>query len=381
LVSAFLSELPGWLRPVLIAAATVAAALVLHRIATWIAARALRRRPNRAGEIALNRLSRPSRWLSVAIALAAINPALGLSPEAAAAWRQAAGLATPALLGWCVIALLGMGSDILLARNDITVANNLRARQLRTRIGILHRVAVFVVLLVTICMMLITIPSIRNVGVTLIASAGLVGLAVGAAAQPVLKNLIAGIQLAFTEPIRIDDVVIVAGEWGRIEEIRLTYVVVKTWDERRLVVPISKFLEETFQNWTRQSSELLGTVFFQLDPTADIARLRACFEAQTRANRRWDGRVVVVQVTEIHPTHIEVRGLLSAADAGTLFDLRCEVREAVMRWLSEEMPEALPRRRGEIALEEQRPAPPSPKDGPPPSPKDLPRSEAGRQPA
>jgi small-conductance mechanosensitive channel len=138
--------------------------------------------------------------------------------------------------------------------------------------------------------MLMSIPSVRNVGVTLIASAGLAALAVGAAAQPALKNLIAGMQMAFTEPIRIDDVVIMDGEWGRIEEIRLTYVVVKIWDERRLIVPVSKFLEESFQNWTRQTSAILGSVFWYLDPATDIPRLRTKLVELVKANPRWDGR-------------------------------------------------------------------------------------------
>lgn len=154
--------------------------------------------------------------------------------------------------------------------------------------------------------------------------------------------------MAFTEPIRIDDVVIIDGEWGRIEEIRLTYVVVAIWDERRLVVPVSKFLEESFQNWTRNSSQLHGTAFFWLDPTADIPRLRARLEELVRANERWDGRGFVLQVTDTRPDAIEVRALVTARDAANAFDLRCDIREGMLAFIRDEMPEALPRGRMEL---------------------------------
>ena len=183
-------------------------------------------------------------------------------------------------------------------RADIDVDDNLQARRRRTRLAIFSRIGTFVIVFVTIGLMLLSIPGVRDIGVTLMASAGLAALAVGAAAQPALKSLIGGLQMALTEPIRIDDVVIIDGEWGRIEDIRTTYVVVRIWDERRLVVPVTKFLEETFQNWTRKGSELLGTVFLHLDPLAEVDRLRAEFERQVEANPLWDGRVKAVQVTE-----------------------------------------------------------------------------------
>jgi small-conductance mechanosensitive channel len=194
-------------------------------------------------------------------------------------------------------------------------------------------------------MMLLSIPGVRNVGVTLMASAGLAGLAVGAAAQPALNNLIAGVQMAFTEPIRIDDVVIIAGEWGRIEDIRLTYVVVRVWDDRRLIVPVSKFLDEPFQNWTRDSSQLLGSAFFYVDPTADVPRIRSALEAIVKAEPLWDRRFFNLQVTDIKSDVMELRVLVTAADAGRAFDLRCAVREKLIGHIAAEMPQALPRHR------------------------------------
>jgi small-conductance mechanosensitive channel len=212
---------------------------------------------------------------------------------------------------------------------------------------IFSRMATFVIIFVTIGLMLLSVPGVRDIGVTLMASAGLAALAVGAAAQPALKALIGGLQLALTEPIRIDDVVIINGEWGKIEDIHTTYVVVKIWDERRLVVPTSKFLEETFQNWTRESAELLGTVFLYLDPLTDIAPLRAEFERFIKQQELWDGRVQVVQVTDTKPDCIEVRMLVSALDAPTAFDLRCIVREHMMDWIRRNQPEAAVHRRVE----------------------------------
>ena len=201
------------------------------------------------------------------------------------------------------------------------------------------------ILFLTVAFMLLAIPSVRAVGVTLVASAGLAALAVGAAAQPALKNLIAGIQMAFTEPIRLDDVVIVEGEWGKIEDIRLTYVVVRIWDDRRLVVPVSYFLEKPFQNWTRETSHLLDTVFIYVDHGADIGSLREAWVSGVKANPLWDGRVALLQVTDHRPDAIELRGLLSARDAGTAWDLRCEMREAMMNHLREQLPGAIIRER------------------------------------
>jgi small-conductance mechanosensitive channel len=341
-----IADLPGWVTSIALIAAAVAAALLVHRFALAIARRAATHSKGQLDDILLRRLHRPARWLLVAIALSFVQPGLDLGTSGTRAWAQAAGLFVPGLLGWMAVALLGVLFDWVLLRADVSVADNLRARRRRTRASILHRITVFVVLAITFCLMLMSIPSVRSIGVTLIASAGLAALAVGAAAQPALKNLIAGIQMAFSEPIRLDDVVIIDGEWGRIEDIRLTYVVVKIWDERRLVVPVSKFLENSFQNWTRETSQLLGSVFWYLDPAADILRLRAKLEELVKANPRWDGRFCNLQVTDTRPEAIEVRGLMTAKDASTAFDLRCDIREGLLAYIRSEMPEALVRTRG-----------------------------------
>ena len=344
-----IDRVPGWVQSSLVAVAAIAAAFIVHRIIFFISVRAARRTKTQTDDIVVARLRRPSRWLTIAFALTAVQPALSLGEGALEIWRRTAGLVMPALLGWMVIALMAAANEIVQLRADISVEDNLRARRRRTRAAILHRIALCVVLLFTFCLMLISIPAVRSIGVTLVASAGLAALAVGAAAQPALKNLIAGLQMAFTEPIRIDDVVIMDGEWGRIEEIRLTYVVVRIWDDRRLIVPVSKFLEDSFQNWTRETSQLLGSVFWYLDPLADIPRLREKLGEIVRANPRWDKRFFNLQVTDTKPDgSVEVRALMTAKDASVAFDLRCDVREAMLQFIRDEMPWALVRRRQEI---------------------------------
>lgn len=326
-------------------AVAVAIALAVHVAGSALLRRLAARTPGSIDDIFVAEGHRPARWIAVAVALAGVRRFLRLDTELDALWTQLAGLIVPLLMGWLAIALVRAGGRAVEQTADISVADNLAARRRRTRSAILGRIAIFVIGFITVCLMLLSIPSIRNIGVTLMASAGIVGLAVGAAAQPALKNLIAGIQMAFTEPIRIDDVVIIEGEWGRIEEIRLTYVVVAIWDERRLVVPVSKFLESAFQNWTRSTSHLMGSVFLWLDPAADIARLRDKAEAVVKGNPRWDGRGFALQVTETKPDAIEVRILATARDAGTTFDLRADIREAMLAYIRDEMPEAFPRTR------------------------------------
>jgi len=320
----------------------IALALVFHRIIFRVLRRIAGASDTGADDILVRRLARPTRYALVALALVLAAREM---PFLEQVWQRVAGFVMPALIGWMALAVLNALIDAMALRADITVADNLQARRQRTRLAIFSRIGSFIIVFITVGLMLLSIPGVRDIGVTLVASAGLAGLAVGAAAQPALKSLIAGLQMAITEPIAIDDVVIVDGEWGRIEDIRTTYVVVKIWDERRLVVPTTKFLEDTFQNWTKTGSELLGTVMLYLDPAADVGPIRAEFERQIKAHRLWDGRVHVLQVTDNSPDAIEVRLLMSAADASSAFDLRCALREGMLDWIRRNQPEALVRRR------------------------------------
>jgi small-conductance mechanosensitive channel len=238
------------------------------------------------------------------------------------------------------------------------VADNLAARQAHTRVRVLRRLLVAAIVTVTACLILMSIPSIRQIGITLFASAGIVGLVAGMAARPALSNLIAGVQLALTEPIRLDDVVIVEGEWGWIEEIRSTYVVVRIWDLRRLVVPLSYFIEHPFQNWTRKTADILGTVFIYVDYTVPIDVVRKQLLRILQASDLWDEKVWGLQVTKSAEQTLELRALMSAPDSGKAWDLRCQVREELVKYLQREYPQSLPRVRAEIRQGDEKTAVP-----------------------
>lgn len=323
-------------------------AYIAHFVAFAIVRRISQRTATSGDDEMVRALYQPSRWLLILLVLMAGVEAARVEPVIEGWWRIASAMALAALAGWGAMRVLAAVRHIVEERNDITADNNLMARRRTTRVRILNRVAQTVILFLTIAFMLLAIPAVRTIGVTLVASAGLAALAVGAAAQPALKNLIAGIQMAFTEPIRLDDVVIVEGEWGRIEDIRLTYVVLRIWDDRRLVVPVSYFLENVFQNWTRQTSDLLGTIYFHVDHAADIGRIRESFLRIVEANANWDGRTAGLVVTGQTAEATELRGLVSAANSSLAWDLRCEVREAMIDFMRREMPEALVRSRAKL---------------------------------
>ena len=229
--------------------------------------------------------------------------------------------------------------------HPLDVADNLHARKVQTQARVVSGVAQGLVILVGVSLALMTFPGIRQLGTTLLASAGVIGLVAGIAAKPVFGNLIAGLQIALAQPIRLDDVVIVEGEWGRIEEINRTSVVVRIWDERRMVVPLQWFIEHPFQNWTRTTAQLLGTVALWLDYRTPMQDVREALQRICEGDQRWDGRVCVAQVTETAETTIQVRLLVSARNSGDLFDLRCAVREQMIDYLGRAHPESLPRMR------------------------------------
>ncbi len=251
-------------------------------------------------------------------------------------------------IAWTLTRLTDVAQDFLLRRYDISASDNLRARAVHTQFRIIRRIAIVIIGVLTFGVLLMSFENLRQIGTGLLASAGLVGLVMGLAAQRTLSNLLAGIQIAITQPIRLDDVVIVEGEWGRIEEITLTFVVVKIWDRRRLVLPIAYFLEKPFQNWTRVSADILGTVYLSLDHAVPVEEIRAELKRIVQGSEDWDGEVCGVQVTDTSPQGIEVRALVSAADASKAWDLRCHVREKLIEFVREKYPHALPRFRAEI---------------------------------
>lgn len=227
--------------------------------------------------------------------------------------------------------------------NPVDVADNLRARRLITQARVLTRSAHAIVVILGLAFVLLTLPGARQIGASLLASAGVAGLVAGIAARPVLGNFIAGLQIAFSQPIRIDDVLIVNGEWGKVEEIKGTYVVVRVWDERRLIVPLQWFIENPFENWTHSSSTLLGTVFLWLDFSIPLEPLRAELTRICEGATQWDGRVCTVQATDSNERAVRVRFLISAADSGLAFELRCIVRERMLAFITAHYPHGLPR--------------------------------------
>ena len=238
--------------------------------------------------------------------------------------------------------------DLILSRYDIAARDNLQARRIYTQVKMVERVLVLVILLLTVSAMLITFGKVRQIGISLLASAGVIGIVLGFAAQKTLGNLLAGIQIAIAQPIRLEDAVVVENEWGWIEEITLTYVIIRVWDLRRLVVPISYFIEKPFQNWTRTSARLLGSVFIYADYTVPFQALREELTRILGDSPWWDQDVNVLQVTNASEHTVEIRVLVSAADSPSAWNLRCEVREKLIAYLQTHFPGALPRTRVEM---------------------------------
>ncbi|GGH14939.1 hypothetical protein GCM10007422_36640 [Pedobacter zeae] len=239
--------------------------------------------------------------------------------------------------------------DYFYFKYDLNKENNLKERKIRTQLQFVRKFIVSLIVLVTIAIILLSFESMRKIGAGLLTGVGIGGIIIGFAAQKSLGNLLAGFQIAFTQPIRIDDVLIVEGEWGKVEEITLTYVVVNIWDQRRLILPITYFIEKPFQNWTRVSADLLGTVFLYLDYTIPVEPMRQELTRLLNANPLWDKRVNVVQVTDsTKDGTIEVRFLMSASNSSKAFDLRCYVREAMIAFIQNNYPDSLPKRRLEL---------------------------------
>ncbi len=327
---------------------TILVAYIVHRLVYTAAEKMAGRSRGITDNALVTHSRRPARAILMVLALLIIIPNLGLPAETLDSIKNMLTLALTAAVGWLAMGATGVITEVITARYDITAADNLQAREMHTRARVIRRVLVAVILVITASIMLMSIPSIRQIGVTLFASAGVAGLVIGMAARPALSNLIAGLQLAMTQPIRIDDVVIVENEWGWIEEIRATFVVVRIWDLRRLVVPLSYFLENPFQNWTRQTSDILGTVFLYADYTVPVGAVREELHRVLQTSELWDKKVWGLQVTDAKENTVELRALMSAATSGHAWDLRCYVREAMLDFLQREHRESLPRVRAEL---------------------------------
>lgn len=276
------------------------------------------------------------------------TPALKVTEGTKQVIQEAVSLALIGTIGFILVQFVNAFAQLLLSRYRLDVEDNRLARGVYTQVTVLKKIAIGVIAVFAIASMLMVFQPVRQLGTAMIASAGVAGIIVGFAAQKSLGTLLAGFQIAMTQPIRIDDVVIVEGEWGRIEEITLTYVVVRIWDLRRLVVPITYFIEKPFQNWTRVSSDILGTVFLYVDYTVPVPAVRQELTRLLEASALWDRKVNVLQVTDAKEQTLELRALMSASDAGKAFDLRCDVREKLVAFIQKNYPESLPRVRATL---------------------------------
>ncbi len=343
-----LSPMAGWALSAGVLVGAAIAALLLYSGVLALIRRAMgERRPFL--RTVLGATKGPIRLGLLLIALAIALPATPLGAGTTEILARLLGLATICLLGWTAITVLHIAADLYLMRFRLDVEDNLLARKHVTQVRVLERVLDVVIVLVTVGCALMTFDAVRQFGVTLFASAGVAGIIAGLAARPVLSNFLAGVQVAVAQPIRIDDAVIVENESGNIEEITFSYVVVKLWDLRRLVVPLSYFIEKPFQNWTRTGGELIGSVFLYVDHTAPVDAIRKKLTEIVAQSKLWNGKVVSLQVSDCKETTIELRALVSANNASATWDLRCEVREKLVEFLQREYPSALPRRRYEAA--------------------------------
>jgi small-conductance mechanosensitive channel len=275
-------------------------------------------------------------------------PALSLSPALAEVVRNATSLLLIGVVAFILFQIVNAVAAFVLRQHRLDVSNNLQARAIYTQVVVLKKVALTIIGIFTLASMLMVFDSVRQFGASILASAGIAGIVVGFAAQRSIATLLAGFQIALTQPIRLDDVVIVENEWGRIEDITLTYVVVRVWDLRRLIVPITYFIEQPFQNWTRSSADILATVFLYVDYSVPVDALRAELTRLLEASSYWDRKVNVLQVTDAKEHTLEIRALASAADASIAWDLRCEIREKLVAFIQRNHPGALPRLRASL---------------------------------
>jgi small-conductance mechanosensitive channel len=282
------------------------------------------------------------------LALILGTPALAVSADAKALIQNAVSLALIGTIAFILVQLVNAMAQLVLGRYRLDVADNRVARGVYTQVMVLKKISVSVIALFAVASMLMVFQPVRQLGTAMLASAGVAGIVIGFAAQKSLGTLLAGFQIAMTQPIRIDDVVIVEGEWGNIEEITLTYVVVRIWDLRRLVVPITYFIEKPFQNWTRISADILGTVFLYVDYDVPVDAVRRELTRILEASPNWDRKVNVLQVTDAKERTLELRALASSSDASKSWDLRCEVREKLVAFIQANYPGSLPRVRASI---------------------------------
>ncbi len=322
--------------------------LIVHFVIFGILSRIARRTSNVWDNSFIKHTRRPLKYLIILLAINLAMPVVALSADILYILNSIFRSLFIITVSWLIISLLAVAEDVILSRYNINVGDNLQARKIHTQTKTIRKVLAVVIMILAAALILMGFESFRMLGTGILASAGVASVVVGLAAQKIFGNFLAGLQIAFTQPIRVDDVVIVENEWGNIEEITLTYVVVRIWDLRRLVLPIGYFIEKPFQNWTRVSADLLGTVFIYTDYTVPIKEVREELERIAKSSDKWDGKVCGLQVTNATEHTMELRALVSATDSSKAWDLRCEVREKLIEFIQNKYPGALPKTRTEL---------------------------------
>lgn len=335
--------IPSWFVGLGLVVGAISLALFIYRVAVWLLARTFGTRLPLLS-VFIDRTAGPAQLALCLAAVALVLPLAPLDDTIRTPLMRLFVVAVIALIGWISIRIVDMSAARYL-QNFRDVTENFIARKHVTQVRVFKRVTDTIIVIITISTALMTFDSVKQYGVSLFASAGAAGIIVGLAARPLLSNLIAGLQIAITQPIRIEDAVIIENEWGWVEDIASTYVVIRLWDWRRMVVPLSYFIEKPFQNWTRDTASLIGVIALHVDYRADVPRIRRWLEGAVKEAKLWDGAVVNLQVIDADSRTIELRALVSARNAPQSWDLRCEMREKLIAFIRDEMPEALPRER------------------------------------
>jgi small-conductance mechanosensitive channel len=322
--------------------------LILHFILFRVLARIADRSKTIFDDSLVKHTLNPTRILFLLIVVRFLLPLLNLGAGELDFLKHFMSLCFIVSTAWLLVNMTAVVEDFILNQYKVDVSDNLQARKIHTQLKVFNRIVVVIIAIITLAAMLMTFEKVRQLGTSILASAGVIGIIIGVAAQRTLSTFIAGFQIAVTQPIRLDDVVIVENEWGRIEEITLTYVVVRIWDLRRLVVPITYFIEKPFQNWTRATADILGTVFLYVDYTVPIQAVREELHRILKESELWDGKAWGLVPTNATERTVELRALMSAPDASTAWNLRCQVRERLIEYVRDNYPEGLPKVRAEL---------------------------------
>ena len=336
-------------------------AIVIGLILKFMLSLLLRKKPKdgrpafSATRSALARLGKPFSYFLPLLTFNFLLPLMKMKNTVAPVLNKTVEILLAISFANVLIGVIKVFEDYVYHTFDIQKADNLKERKIRTQLQFIRRIAISLIIILTICVILLSFNNLRKIGTGLLTGVGVGGIIIGFAAQKSLGNFLAGFQIAFTQPIRIDDVLVVEGEWGRVEEITLTYVVVNIWDQRRLILPINYFVEKPFQNWTRNTADIMGTVFLYLDYAIPLDPLREELGRLLEADPLWDKRVKVLQVTNASEKTIEVRALMSASSSGNAFDLRCNVREGLIKFVQQHYPQYFPVVRVEEAITLSRP--------------------------